>query len=112
MSSHPRRGPSGWSARTVSLLRATLDSTADGVIVLTQDWRVTAFNGRFQELWNIPAALLEGRDGKALSAHMRPQIENAEQIHLRTQQLLSSPEQEGVDILELPSSAASGATGT
>ncbi|HZH17698.1 MAG TPA: ATP-binding protein [Archangium sp.] len=86
--------------QTVSLLRATLDSTADGVIVMTQDWRVTAFNGRFQELWNIPAALLEGRDGKALSAHMRPQIENAEQIHLRTQQLLSSPEQEGVDVLE------------
>ncbi|WP_373371909.1 PAS domain-containing sensor histidine kinase [Archangium lansingense] len=86
---------------SVSLLRATLDSTADGVIVLTQDWRVTAFNGRFQELWNIPQPLMEARDGKVLSAIMLPQIVNREHIQERTQLLLSTPEMEGMDVLEL-----------
>ncbi|WP_073566457.1 ATP-binding protein [Archangium sp. Cb G35] len=87
--------------QTVSLLRATLDSTADGIIVLTQDWHITAVNGRFQKLWNIPDTMLEGRDGRVLSEYMRAQMENAEQVHPRTQQLLASPEQEGVDDLEL-----------
>ncbi|HYO65621.1 MAG TPA: ATP-binding protein [Archangium sp.] len=87
--------------QTVSLLRATLDATADGVIVLTSDWHVTAVNGRFQKLWSVPESLLDCRDGRVLSEHMRSQLENAEQIHARTQQLLASPEQEGVDLLQL-----------
>jgi PAS domain S-box-containing protein len=87
--------------RTVSLLRATLDSTADGVIVLTQDWHVTAVNGRFQKLWSVPDSLLDCRDGRVLSEHMRSQLENADEVHERTQQLLASPDQEGVDVLRL-----------
>ncbi|AKJ01421.1 PAS domain S-box-containing protein [Archangium gephyra] len=87
--------------QTVSLLRATLESTADGVIVLTQDWHVTAINGRFHKLWNIPDSLLDCRDGRVLSEYMRSQLENAEQVHERTQKLFASPEQEGVDVLEL-----------
>ena len=87
--------------KTVSLLRATLDSTADGVIVLTQDWRITTYNGRFLELWNLPESLMEGRDGTVLSALMLPQIVNREHIQARTQLLLATPEMEGVDVLEL-----------
>ncbi|HEX5754321.1 MAG TPA: ATP-binding protein [Archangium sp.] len=87
--------------QSVSLLRATLESTADGVIVLQQDWYVTAINKRFQKLWSIPEALLDCRDGRVLSEHMRSQLENAEQVHERTQQLLASSEQEGVDVLRL-----------
>lgn len=87
--------------QTVSLLRATLDSTADGIIVLTQDWRVTAVNGRFQKLWRVPQSLLDCRDGRMLSKHMLPQVENAEEVDARTQQLLAIPELEGMDVLRL-----------
>ncbi|MFL5358386.1 ATP-binding protein [Archangium sp.] len=86
--------------RTVSALRATLDSTADGVIVVDRDWRITTFNARFQELWNIPSRLLDTRDGRALSAYMGPQLKDPEQVRARVLELFAAPEQESFEVLE------------
>src|SRR5690606_35919445 len=44
-----------WS---LSLLRATLDATADGILALDLDERLTVFNRRFVELWQIPESVI------------------------------------------------------
>ena len=41
---------------TLSLLQATLDSTADGVVVVDLEGNVTNMNGRRAEMWGYPAA--------------------------------------------------------
>ncbi|MBE9113324.1 PAS domain-containing protein, partial [Nodosilinea sp. LEGE 07298] len=38
-----------------SLLQATLDSTADGIVVLDAQGQITHWNARFLQLWGIPA---------------------------------------------------------
>ena len=40
-------------SETLSLLTATLDSTADGILVLDNEGTITGFNGRFSEIWRI-----------------------------------------------------------
>lgn len=40
--------------RNAVLLRATLDSTADGILVVEDTGRVLGINRRFRELWGIP----------------------------------------------------------
>ena len=47
----------------LSLLTATLDSTADGILVVNNAGQVTSFNSRFKELWKVPDSLLEAGDG-------------------------------------------------
>jgi PAS domain-containing protein len=42
---------------SLSTLNATFDSTADGVLVVDKDGRVSACNERFLELWSIPREL-------------------------------------------------------
>lgn len=48
--------------RTLSLLRATLDSTADGILVVDRGGRIVSFNRKFTEMWRIPEAVLVARD--------------------------------------------------
>ena len=38
-----------------SLLKATLESTADGILVIDINGKMTAHNDKFLEMWGIPA---------------------------------------------------------
>ena len=52
----------------LSLLTATLDSTADGILVLDNDGVITGFNGRFSEIWRIAGDFVAvGDDSTKLS---------------------------------------------
>jgi diguanylate cyclase (GGDEF)-like protein/PAS domain S-box-containing protein len=52
-------------------LRATLESTADGILVTDLAGRVCAFNQRFAVLWNLDTELQTRRDDDALGDWMR-----------------------------------------
>jgi diguanylate cyclase (GGDEF)-like protein len=55
-------------------LQATLESTADGILVTDLAGRVRQCNRRFAALWDLPDALLERRDDDALHDWMRGRV--------------------------------------
>ncbi len=55
----------------LSELAATLDSTADGILVTDLGGRIRNVNQQFAVLWSVPQELLLRRDDKALLAWMR-----------------------------------------
>jgi diguanylate cyclase (GGDEF)-like protein len=52
-------------------LQATLEATADGILVTDTAGRVRAFNRRFGELWALPAELLQQRQDARSSARVQ-----------------------------------------
>lgn len=86
--------------RTVSVLRSTLDSTADGILVVDHGGRVLSFNQRFAHLWRIPRPMLEMRDETALLAHVLDQLKQPEQFLSKVRELYSQPDAEAFDELE------------
>ena len=57
-----------------SLLRATLDATADGILVVSHDGRVLDLNRRFKAMWQIPETLAEQGEYRALLDHVLGQL--------------------------------------
>ncbi|KQV91591.1 bifunctional diguanylate cyclase/phosphodiesterase [Rhizobacter sp. Root1221] len=61
----------------LSELRATLESTADGILVTDLSGAIRGFNRRFAALWNLPEDLLTQRDDAAVQAWMRRSVVDA-----------------------------------
>jgi len=45
--------------QTLSMLRATLEATADGILVTDLDGKIVAYNRQFAEMWQIPESILD-----------------------------------------------------
>jgi diguanylate cyclase (GGDEF)-like protein len=61
-------------ADTLAELRATLEATADGILVTGLDGTIRGFNRRFAELWALPQCLVDGHDEGAVHDWMRRSV--------------------------------------
>jgi PAS domain S-box-containing protein len=61
---------------SVSLLQATLEATADGILVVDLEGRIVVYNQRFLELWELPPEVVARCDDDALLARVRAQLED------------------------------------
>ncbi|MDP1901446.1 MAG: ATP-binding protein [Rubrivivax sp.] len=75
-----------------SLLQATLDSTADGILVVGSGGKVLDSNRRFSELWRIPEPLLAQGQDQALLQHVVDQLSDPEGFLNSVQALYESDE--------------------
>jgi len=80
------------------LLRATLESTADGILVVGEDGRVVHANGRFAQMWSVPEPLMQGGDDEALLRYVLSQLSEPEEFLARVQALYQSDE-EGLEVI-------------
>jgi len=71
-------------------LQATLESTADGILVTDLAGRIRAFNRRFSTLWGIPEDLLEGRHDDAVFDWMRRSVTDSKRYQRRLAALQES----------------------
>jgi PAS domain S-box-containing protein len=85
--------------RALSLLQATINATADGVLVVDREGKVTAHNQRFLTLWRIPAELAEKRDDEKLLAFVLDQLEDPDSFLRGVRELYGHPDRESFDIL-------------
>jgi PAS domain S-box-containing protein len=86
--------------QTLSLLRSTLESTADGILVVDLEGQVVLFNQRFLELWRIPTRTAMIGNDAALLADVVDQLRDPSAFLARVQDLYAQPEKEARDILE------------
>jgi PAS domain S-box-containing protein len=84
----------------LSLLSATLESTADGILVVTADGRIAGSNERFAILWGIPAELRESRDDAKLMGFVLDQLVDPGSFVEKVRELYADPEAESLDMLD------------
>ncbi len=84
-------------------LRATLESTGDGILVLDVAGVVRHYNRRFVELWNVPTDVLDSRNDLNLFAHMSACVQDETSYCDRLNTIAASPAMECTDVLLLRS---------
>ncbi len=85
---------------SLSLLQATLDSTADGILVVDRAGKVVSHNRKFVAMWSIPETLVTAGADDLLLSFVLDQAKDGAAFLRRVNELYAQPEAEGTDILE------------
>jgi diguanylate cyclase (GGDEF)-like protein/PAS domain S-box-containing protein len=85
---------------TLSLLNATLDSTADGILVVDLEGHITSVNRRFAEMWDLPSDLLDQRNDMAALDFVVDKLADPDAFLAKVRELYAAPEAESHDVIE------------
>jgi PAS domain-containing protein len=58
------------------VIRTTLESTVDGILVMDDRDRIVTCNRKFIAMWRVPGEIVASRDGERLLAHQAGQLRN------------------------------------
>ncbi len=95
-----RKQAEGWLNRSLSLLNATLESTADGILVINRNGKVVSLNQKFLQLWHIPQSVAGSNDDKILLSYVLGQLKEPQAFLAKVKQLYSEPDASSEDIIE------------
>ena len=85
----------------MSLLTATLESTADGILVMGNDGRVAGFNEQFLTMWSIPPGLMEADSDEPAMRLVIGQVADPVPFTARLSEVQADVAAESHDVVEL-----------
>ncbi|MEG4344213.1 EAL domain-containing protein [Microcoleus sp. A003_D6] len=85
---------------SLSLLQATIESTADGILAVDSVGKVLTFNRKFAQMWQLPEFLLDSRDSNQILGFGINQLKYPEIFLNRAKELSDRPAAESYDIIE------------
>jgi PAS domain S-box-containing protein len=85
----------------LSLINASLESTADGLLVMDNAGKITSYNRNFQEMWKIPGPVMESRNEIQLLEYLLMQVQDPDNFLEQFFELDRHPDRESYDMVEL-----------
>ncbi|MGN7198681.1 putative bifunctional diguanylate cyclase/phosphodiesterase [Arthrobacter sp. SAFR-044] len=85
---------------TMSLLTATLESTADGILVIGNDGSVAGFNEQFLSMWGIPPEFMDADSQEPVMKLILEQVADPVAFTARLGELQQDPAAESHDVVD------------
>lgn len=86
-------------AHSLSMLRATLEATTDGILVTDEHGNITDFNTKFTELWRLSPAMLDQFEREALKEAICNQLKDPQAFLATTNEIYGASPPESFDML-------------
>lgn len=87
-------------ANSLSLLRATLESTVDGILVVDLNGKIVSYNQRFQQMWKLSEQVLAVGESRDAVMSVLDQLREPDVFLRRVRDLYANPDNEAWDVLE------------
>lgn len=88
-------------AHSLSMIRATLESTTDGILVTDEDGKVTDFNQQYTQMWSVPAEAMASAEHRLLLEIHGQQVRTPQQFFARIKEIYETAPPETFDVLEI-----------
>ena len=88
-------------ANSLSLLKATLDSTADGILAIQFSGEIVSYNRPFTEMWGIPPDLMQHARDADVQDFTAAQTKDPQQFLARVKEIHAAGEAEAFDVIEM-----------
>jgi diguanylate cyclase (GGDEF)-like protein/PAS domain S-box-containing protein len=95
-----RRQAEAETRHSVSLLQSTLESTADGILVVDLAGGVVSYNRRFTQIWGMPEGELDMRKDGVLLSFVLDRLRGPEAFLRKVRELYADVEAESFDVLD------------
>jgi PAS domain S-box-containing protein len=87
------------SIQSISLLKATLESTADGILVVDRAGSIIDFNERFLELWHISRDVIVSLDDDRALIYLMEQLINPDEFVAKVRELCGQLDEESLEVI-------------
>lgn len=87
--------------KSLSVLRATLEATKDGVVVVDTQGETVAYNRAFEIMWRLPEDWRNLKTRAERVALLADQVEDREAFLTRVAELYAQPDVDGYDLINL-----------
>ncbi len=95
-----RRQAEATRDESLSLTRATLESTADGILVVNAEGKIETFNRIFASMWRLSDEVLAAKDDARALQVVLDQLSEPEKFIAKVRHLYAHPQEESSDTLE------------
>lgn len=86
--------------KSLSLTRAILESSTDGILVVDNVDKIIDFNKNFVTLWKVPSSVLGLKDNKIILEYVSKQLQDPQKFLGDIKQINNHPEEKKLDILK------------
>src|SRR3954454_25371731 len=87
-------------ARSLAVLRAVIECTADGILVTDENGKVLCYNQLYVDMWAIPRALIESEKHTLLMQYCSNHLKDPRQYQLLTGEIYARWPPESFDLLQ------------
>jgi PAS domain S-box-containing protein len=87
-------------ARSHALLESSLESTADGILVVDQEGKIEKYNRKFAAMWGGPEEILASGDANKVVSHISGQLKNRDVFLQNVRKLFKDTSEESLSTVE------------
>ena len=86
---------------SLAMLRAIIESTADGILVTDENGQVLCYNRLYVDMWQIPRELMEAAKHRLLIQYCSNHLRDPQQFKLLTEKIYAMRPEESFDVHQL-----------